>query len=108
MRSYNSAMEVEIAARLEMQPDGTGRVTSVYGELDTTIPPMPPLMESKYAILKLCEKGARVPEVGKRQSDSIFYLWFDMAEFRQVAEEIKSVRSNTMDGRSVGQTGSAD
>ncbi len=95
-------MEVEIAARLEMQPDGTGRVTSVYGELDVKIPPMPPLMESKYAILKLCEKGVRVPEVGKRQSDSIFYLWFDQTELKQVVEEIRDVRRNAMDGRSVG------
>jgi hypothetical protein len=104
MRSYNPTMEVEIAARLEMQPDGTGRVTSVYGELDVTIPPMPPLMESKYAILKLCEKGTRVRDVGKRQSENIFYLWFDQSELKQVVEEIKHVRSNTVDGGSVSCT----
>ena len=92
MRSYNLTMDVEIAARLEMQPDGTGRVTSVYGELDVDIPPMPALMESKYAMLKLCEKGARVPDIGKRQSDKIFYLWFSPDELKQVVQEINEIK----------------
>lgn len=92
MRSYNSGMEVEVSARLEMSSDGIGRLTSVYGELDLLIPPVPPLIESKYAILKLCEKGARIPDVGKRQSHDIYYLWFNQDEFRQVVEEIKSIK----------------
>lgn len=82
-------MEVEISARLEMNPDNTGRITSIYGELDLDVPPMPQLIESKYAILKLCEKGTRVPDIGKRQSDSIYYLWFNDAELKEVVKEIK-------------------
>lgn len=89
MRSYNPSMEVEISARLEMNPDNTGRITSIYGELDLDVPPMPQLIESKYAILKLCEKGTRVPDIGKRQSDSIYYLWFNDAELKEVVKEIK-------------------
>lgn len=89
MRSYNPSMEVEISARLEMNSDNTGRITSIYGELDLDVPPMPQLIESKYAILKLCEKGTRVPDIGKRQSDSIYYLWFNDAELKEVVKEIK-------------------
>ena len=88
MRSYNPSMEVEISARLEVNPDGTGRVTSIYGELDMSVPPMPELIESKYAVLKLCEKGVRVPDVGKRQSDSIFYLWLTVSEMKEVQKQI--------------------
>jgi len=109
MRSYNPTMEsfikkVEVSARLEMRPDNTGRITSIFGELDVAIPPMPPLMESKYAILKLCEKGTRIQNVGKRQSENIFYLWFDQSELKQVVEEIKHVRDNAVDGGSISCT----
>lgn len=96
MRSYNPTMEVEISARLEMRPDNTGRITSVYGELDIDIPPMPQLIEAKFAVLKLCEKGTRVPQVGKRQSDSIYYLWFDSAELKAVVKEIKERKCQMM------------
>ena len=97
MRSYNPSMErlireVEVSARLEMRPDNTGRITSIYGELDIDVPPMPGLVESKYAMLKLCEKGTRVPEIGTRQSDNIYYLWFDDAELKQVVREIKQLK----------------
>lgn len=90
MRSYNPAMQViktkkvEVSARLEMRPDNTGRITSVYGELDCVVPPMHPLLEAKYAMLKLCNKGVRIPEVGKRQSDGIFYLWLSDEEVKEV------------------------
>jgi hypothetical protein len=43
-------------------------------------------------MLKLCEKGTRVPDIGKRQSDSIYYLWFDDAELKQVVREIKQLK----------------
>lgn len=95
MRSYNPTMEVEISARLEMRPDDTGRVTSVYGELDMDIPPMPLTIESKYAVLKLCDKGVRVPDIGKRQSENIFYLWFTEKEVKQVTEEVKQLKRSS-------------
>ncbi len=91
MRSYNPTMQViktnkiEVSARLEMRPDNTGRITSIYGELDCEVPPIPPLLEAKYAILKLCEKGVRIPEVGKRHSENIFYLWLSAEEAKEVA-----------------------
>jgi len=108
MRSYNPTMSVEISARLEIEPDGKGRVTSIYGELDMRIPPMPPSIESRYAILKLCEVGVRVPAVGKRQSEKIYYLWFNDAELQTVMEEVKvkneRQQSNAVDGESVSQS----
>ena len=104
MRSYNPSMETEIAVRMEINADGTGRLTSIFGELDTNIPPMSPILEAKYAMLKLCSKGTRVPDVGKRQSENIFYLWISQEEFEQIKQEITNVRRNTMDGGSVGQT----
>ncbi len=89
MRSYNPTMEsfikkVEVSARLEMRPDNTGRITSIFGELDCDVPPMHPLLEAKYAILKMCDKGVRIPEVGKRQSDDIFYLWLSETEVKEI------------------------
>ena len=104
MRSYNPSMETEIAVRMEINADGTGRLTSIFGELDTNIPPMSPILEAKYAMLKLCSKGTRVPDVGKRQSENIFYLWLSEAEFKQIKQETANVRRNTVDGESVGQT----
>lgn len=101
MRSYNPSMEVEISARLEMNTDGTGRVTSVYGELDMDVPPMPAVLESKYAILKLCEKGTRVPDVGKRQSHCIYYLWLTQNEMKQVIKEIEVGKQSSQTGASV-------
>jgi hypothetical protein len=45
---------------------------------------MHPLLEAKYAILKMCDKGVRIPEVGKRQSEDIFYLWLSETELKEV------------------------
>jgi hypothetical protein len=93
MRSYNPTMQViktnkvEVSARLEMRPDNTGRITSIYGELDCDVPPMPPLLEAKYAVLKLCDTGVRIPEVGKRHAENIFYLWLSAEEVKEIARD---------------------
>lgn len=70
-----------------VNPDGRGFMNSVYGELDTTFPPTPRLVDEKLAMLKMCNKGQRVDGVGKRQSSNIFYLWFTPEEVKELLKE---------------------
>ena len=78
----------KVTARLELGPEGGGRMSSVFGELDIDIstPPLPALVEEKLAILRLADIGTRISGVGKRQSRTIFYLWFTKDEVEQIAK----------------------
>ena len=89
----------KITARLELGVDGGGRMSSVFGELDIdiSVPPVPAIIEEKLAILKLADIGARIPNVGKRQSRNIFYLWFTEDEVRQI-KQIKQESDNARQG----------
>jgi len=77
----------KISARVTVNPDGGGFMNSVFGELDTTFPPTPRLVDEKLAMLKMCTKGQRVEGVGKRQSSNIFYLWFTPEEVKELLKE---------------------
>ena len=88
----------KITVRAELNANGSGRLNSIYGEFDAEIPPTPKLIEERIALLKMCSVGAKVDEVGKRQSESIFYLYFTSDESKQVSEELQSVRRNAVDG----------
>lgn len=87
-----------ITVRVEMHPDGHGRMDSIYGELDADIPPTPGLIAERVALLKICDVSKKLDGVGKRQSRSIYYVHLTEAEARQVSEEIKRARCNAVDG----------
>ena len=88
----------KITVRAELNANGSGRLNSIYGEFDAEIPPTPKLVAERIALLKMCDVGARVDGVGKRQSELIFYLHFTSDESKRVTEELQSARRNAVDG----------
>lgn len=88
----------KVTVRVEMQSSGNGRMSSIFGELDADIPPTPELIAERIALLKLCDVSNRLDGIGKRQSNSIYYVHLTPTEARKVSEEIKRVRRNTVDG----------
>jgi hypothetical protein len=81
--------EKKVSARLELSPDGHGRLSSIYGELDMSVPPTPLLIQEKLSLLKLCDKGTRVEGVGKKQNNNLYYLWFSKKEVQEVLNQRK-------------------
>lgn len=87
-------IEVIATARVEMRTDGSIRLMSVFGELDTDVDSnnIPKVVESKLALLLLCDIGTKVDGVGKRQSKSIYYLSFTVEDYEQTIQELKNLR----------------
>lgn len=88
----------KVTVRVEMHSDGHGRMSSLFGELDTEIPPAPELIKERVALLKICNVGDRLMGVGRRMFDSIYYVYLTGEEAKQITEEIERVRRNAVDG----------
>lgn len=100
IRSYNQKhiminSDQKVSARLDLRPDGKGRMTSIYGELDMDIPPTPQLVAEKIALLKLCALGTRVQGVGKKQREGIYYLWFTRNEVKEVLNQRSQIQTES-------------
>jgi hypothetical protein len=103
----NQTVEVIATARVEMRTDGSMRLASVFGELDTDVPreQIPKVIESKLALLHLIDVGSRIDGVGKRQSTGIFYLSFTIEDYEQTIQDLRKLRSNARNGGLASKTG---
>lgn len=88
----------KVTVRVEINADNTGRMASIFGELDSEIPPTPELITERIALLKICNVSGRLEGVGRRMSDSIYYVYLTDVEAKQVGEEIERARRNAVDG----------
>lgn len=101
----DTRIEVVATARVEMRTDGSIRLSSVFGELDTDVARdhIPKVIESKLALLHLCDVGARVDGVGKRQSTGIYYLFFSIDDYENTIQELRNIRNNARNGKRIGE-----
>lgn len=88
----------KVTVRAEINIDGTGRIGSIFGELDAEIPPTPKLIAERIALLKICDVGAKLNGIGRRMFHSIYYIYLTDVEAKQISEEIKRDRRNAVDG----------
>lgn len=78
--------KTKIVARLQFDSSGQGRMSTVFDELDMTMPPIPKLVEEKLAILRIADANARINSIGFRTAGNVFYLWFTPEEIKQLKE----------------------
>lgn len=88
----------KVTVRVEINADNTGRMGSIFGELDSEIPPTPELIAERIALLKICNVSGRLEGVGRRMSNSVYYVYLTDTEAKQVGEEIERARRNAVDG----------
>ena len=88
----------KVTVRVEMNADNTGRMGSIFGELDAEIPPTPELIAERIALLKICNVSGRLEGVGRRMSNSVYYVYLTDVEAKRVSEEIERARRNAVDG----------
>jgi len=58
-----------VTVRAEINADGTGRIGSIFGELDAEIPPTPELIAERIALLKICDVGAKLNGIGRTEEE---------------------------------------
>jgi hypothetical protein len=58
-----------------------------YGISRRAVPPIPGLVQEKITLLDIRGQGHIVPQVGKKQSDYIYYLHFDAMETDTIMHE---------------------
>jgi hypothetical protein len=61
--------------------------------LEFEVPPYPPIVEEKLALLKLSPIGKEVGGIGKRKLTHVFYLHFTDAELENLKSDLNKMES---------------
>jgi len=87
--------ETQYVFRLvEGEKDEPGWGFSAQVRLEFEFPPLPKVIEPKYALLKLCEPKKSVEGVGKRKTNTVFYVHLTEEEYTQLELELESANES--------------
>jgi hypothetical protein len=76
---------------VEGADDDIGWGFSAQVQLEFEFPPIPKVIESKYALLKLCDpKSKAIEGVGVRKAPAVFYVRLTEDEYEQLKLELES------------------
>jgi hypothetical protein len=74
----------------ENEHDEPGWGFSAQVRLEFEFPPLPKVIEPKYALLKLCEPKKSIEGVGVRKTNSVIYVHLNEEEYAQLELELES------------------
>jgi hypothetical protein len=83
-------MDGVIVYRLvESEHDEPGWGFSAQVPIEFEFPPLPKVIESKYALLKMCDLKRTIQGVGKRKTETVFYVHLSEDEYDQLKLELE-------------------